>query len=85
MRPVEHPDVLAILERYGRGEVSAYDAACDVQDLGIPGLHDPTAGDVVHWARESGLGPPSPTEEEARAEADTILARMRDRPRTTDS
>ena len=65
-----------ILERYSRGEVSAYDAACDIQDLGEPGFHDPSASEVIHWARMIGLGPPIPDEAEARAEADRILDRM---------
>ncbi|MDX1394305.1 MAG: hypothetical protein R3195_07940 [Gemmatimonadota bacterium] len=67
-----------ILERYSRGEVSAYDAACDIQDLGEPGFDDPSASEVILWTRMIGLGPPVPDEAEARAEADRILRRMSD-------
>ena len=67
-----------ILKRYSAGEVSAYDAACEIQDLNLPGYSDPSAGDVVVWARLTGFGIPTPTEEEAQAEADRILGRDRD-------
>jgi hypothetical protein len=73
------PRILPVLDRYSRGEVSAYDAACDIQDLGIHGLDDPSAGDVVYWAWEAGLGPPIPSEEEARAEAERIIGFYRQR------
>jgi len=71
--PRFHP----ILERYSRGEVSAYDAACEIQDLGIPGFEDPSASEVVLWSRMTGYGIPTPSEEEARREAEEILRRMR--------
>ena len=67
-----------ILRRYSEGQVSAYDAACEIQDLGLPGFPDPSAGDVVVWARAAGFGIPTPTEEDARAEAAEILRRMED-------
>jgi hypothetical protein len=54
-----------VLERYAAGQVSAYDAACEIQDLKIPGYHDPSASEVVLWARMAGFGIPTPTEEEA--------------------
>jgi hypothetical protein len=71
------PRILPVLRRYAAGEVSAYDAACDIQDLRIPGYEDPSASEVVLWARQTGIGLPAPTEEEAQAEADAILLRMR--------
>jgi hypothetical protein len=70
--------LLPILRKYSSGAVSAYDAACEIQELGLPGYHDPTAGDVVAWVREAGLGPPAATREDAEAEAAAILKRMRD-------
>lgn len=74
--PPTDPRALAVLRRYSAGEVSAYDAACDVQDLGLAGYHDPSAGDVVHWVRALGFGIPTPSEAEARAEAAEILRRL---------
>jgi hypothetical protein len=71
------PRILPVLRRYAAGRVSAYDAACDIQDLRIPGYEDPSASEVVLWARQTGIGIPAPTEEEAQAEADAILRRMR--------
>lgn len=75
-----HPAFHPILARYARGEVSAYDAACEIQDLGLPGYHDPSASEVVLWAKRTGHGIPTPSEEEARAEADRILGRDREKP-----
>ena len=69
--------LLPILRKYSAGGISAYDAACEIQELGLPGYHDPTAGDVVAWIREAGLSLPAPSPEEAQAEADAILKRDR--------
>ena len=71
----ELPDhrINPILLRYSRGLVSAYNAACDIQDLGLPGYEDPSAGDVVFWSKAVGYGIPTPSEEEARAEATGLL------------
>lgn len=76
--PMLPPDerFLPILKRYADGQVSAYDAACEIQDLGIPGYHDPSASEVVHWSKMTGFGIPAPTEEEAQQEAAEILARL---------
>lgn len=83
LRPVDgtlpaHRAFYPILARYAKGEVSAYNAACEIQDLGLPGYHDPSASEVVLWARQTGYGIPSPSEEEARAEADRILGMDRE-------
>jgi hypothetical protein len=75
MKPVD-PRILPILRRYAAGKVSAYDAACEIQDLGLPGYHDPSASEVVFWAKQTGIGIPTPTEEEARAEAEAILGAL---------
>ncbi len=71
------PAFHAILKRYSRGEVSAYDAACDIQDLGLPGYHDPSASEVVLWAKEAGYGIPTPSEADARREAEAILRKLK--------
>jgi hypothetical protein len=65
-----------ILRRYAAGQVSAYDAACEIQDLTLPGYHDPSASEVVLWAKMAGFGIPTPTEEEAHQEAAEILERL---------
>jgi hypothetical protein len=72
--------IFPILRRYAAGEVSAYNAACEIQDLGLPGYHDPSAGDVVVWSKSVGFGIPAPSEEEARAEAQVILDRLQKGP-----
>lgn len=78
---VQPPDArfFPILERESRGALSAYDAACEIQDLGPPGFHDPSASEVVLWSRMAGFGIPTPSEDEARAEAEAILARLASR------
>lgn len=75
--PLPRPDrrLDPILLRYSRGEVSAYDAACEIQELGLAGYQDPSASEVVLWSKAVGFGIPSPPEEEARAQADEILRR----------
>jgi hypothetical protein len=67
-----------ILKRYSEGRISAYDAACEIQDMDLPGFGDPSAGDVVMWAKMSGYGIPAPSEDEARREAEEILGRSSD-------
>lgn len=69
--------ILPILRRYAAGEIPAYDAACEIQDLGLPGYHEPSAGDIVVWSRIAGFGIPTPSGEEAQAEARAILDRLR--------
>ena len=78
--PPPDPRFYPILERYSRGELSAYDAACEIQDLKIPEFHDPSASEVVLWSKMAGYGIPAPSEEEARAEADEILRRLGRKP-----
>jgi hypothetical protein len=62
-----------VLKKYSEGNISAYNAACEIQEMNIPGFNDPSASEVVLWARMAGFGIPTPTEEEARAEAAEIL------------
>ena len=67
-----------ILERYSRGEIGAADAAFEIQATGLPGFEDPSASEVVLWSIAAGFGVSSPSSEEAAAEADRILRRMRE-------
>jgi hypothetical protein len=68
---------LLVLRRYSRGQVSAYNAATEIQELGLPGLGDVSAADVVVWARQVGFGTPRVSREEAEAEAEAILRKRR--------
>ena len=82
------PRFYPVLRRYSQGQLSAYDAACEIQALGIPGYHDPSASEVILWARQSGYGIPAPTRAEAAAEVARILDRApgpRDKPERDDS
>ncbi|MDE1154032.1 MAG: hypothetical protein PW788_15985 [Micavibrio sp.] len=62
-----------ILEQYAAGDLSAADAAYDIQQLKIPGYEGPSASEVIIWSRMAGFGIPAPTAEEAKAEADRAL------------
>ena len=68
--------ILPVLQRYSQGRISAYDAACEIQDLNLPGYDDPSAGDVIQWANLVGFGIPTPSKEEARSEAEEILRKQ---------
>ncbi len=72
--PRTHP----ILRRYARGEISAANAAYEIQELGLPGFEDPSASEVILWAIAAGFGIPSSSREEAEAEAERIVRRMTD-------
>ena len=79
--PVDPPDerFYPILKKYSEGRISAYDAACEIQDLGIPGFQDPSASEVVLWAKMTGFGIPTPSLEDAEKEAAEILRRSSER------
>ena len=67
-----------ILKRYSEGKISAYNAACEIQDMNIPGFHDPSASEVVIWAKMAGYGIPTPSREAAEKEANEILKKLSD-------
>ncbi len=62
-----------ILKQYSEGNISAMNAAYEIQQLKIAGFEDPSASEVIIWARMAGYGIPTPSEEEARAQAAEIL------------
>jgi hypothetical protein len=68
------------LRKYAAGQISAYNAACEIQDLKIPGYDDPSASEVVLWAVAAGYGIPAPSEEEAQEEAARILEKFNRKP-----
>lgn len=72
------PRLYPILKRYSRGEIGAANAAFEIQAMGLPGFDDPSASEVILWSISAGFGIPSPTHEEATAEADQILRRRRE-------
>ena len=69
--------ILPILQRYAAGDLSAVNAAYDIQQLKIPGYDDPSASEVILWSKAEGFGIPSPTKEEAEAEAQAFLNKLR--------
>lgn len=75
---VQQPDerFRPVLRKYSEGRISAYDAACEIQDLHLPGFDDPSAAEVVLWTRMAGYDLPGPSAEDARREADEILRRL---------
>lgn len=71
------PRIFDILKAYSQGQVSAANAAFDIQARGIPGLEDPSASEVILWSKMAGFGIPDPGEEAAQAEAAALAARLR--------
>ncbi len=52
------PRIFDILKAYSQGQVSAANAAFDIQARGIPGLEDPSASEVILWSKMAGFGIP---------------------------
>lgn len=73
------PRALPVLQRYSRGELSASNAAFEIQALHIAGCDDPSASEVILWTLEAGLTLPGPSREEAQREAEAFLARWREK------
>ncbi len=73
--PVTQPDkkFYPVLKKYADGDISASTAADEIYEMKVPGFEDPSPGDVVAWSRLVGYGIPSPTEDEAKAEAAEML------------
>ena len=73
--PVTQPDrkFYPILKKYADGDISASTAADEIYEMKLPGFEDPAPGDVVAWARLAGFGIPSPSEDDAKAEAAELL------------
>lgn len=66
-----------LLKQYAVGDISAADAAYDIQQLKIPGYENPSASEVVLWSKAAGFGIPTPSAEEAKAEAEAILKKTK--------
>ena len=62
-----------ILKKYSEGRISAANAAYEIQALNIPGYDDPSASEVICWAKMVGYGIPTPSEEQAEMEAAQLL------------
>ncbi len=73
--PPKQPDqkFYPVLKKYADGDISASAAADEIYEMKLPGYEDPAAGDVVAWAKLAGYGIPSPSEEDAKAEAAALL------------
>jgi hypothetical protein len=65
-----------ILKGYAAGEVSASNAAYDIQVMGIPGYEDPSASEVVLWSKMVGYGIPTASRESAEADAERIVQKL---------
>jgi hypothetical protein len=73
--PLAPPDkkFYPVLKKYSEGNISASSAADEIYEMKIPGYEDPSASEVILWAKMAGFGIPSPSEEEAKAEAAALL------------
>ncbi len=56
------PRIFDILKAYSRGELSAANAAYDIQQRKLPGLDDPSASEVILWSKMAGFGIPDLTD-----------------------
>lgn len=65
-----------ILQRYAASEVSAADAAYEIQELKIPGFGFPSASEVILWSKAAGFGIPDESDAEVQEQVARILARM---------
>ena len=72
------PRTFPVLKRYSEGDLSAANAAFEIQAMNIPGCDDPSASEVILWTRMAGFNLPAPSREEAEREADE-LRRARER------
>jgi hypothetical protein len=72
------PRTLPVLNRYSRGELSAANAAWEIQALRITGCDDPSASELILWTLAVGLPLPGPSREEAEREAEEFLQRQRE-------
>lgn len=48
----------AILKVYAAGDISATDAAYDVQALGLPDFENSSASEIIPWPKATGYGIP---------------------------
>ncbi len=73
--PLAPPDkkFYPVLKKYSDGDISASNAAYEIYEMKIPGYEDPSASEVILWAKMAGYGIPTPSEEEAKAQAAEIL------------
>jgi hypothetical protein len=72
---IEDERILDILKKYSEGDMSAADAAYDIQALRIPGFENPSASEVIIWSKDAGFGIPTPSDEEVQEQVARILAR----------
>jgi hypothetical protein len=79
--PIAPPDkkFYPILKKYSEGDISASNAAYEIYEMKIPGFEDPSASEVIIWAKMAGYGIPTPSEEDAKAEAAEFLKKHSDK------
>ncbi len=67
------------LYKYSTGDISASDAAYEIQALKIPGYSNPSVSEVMLWSRAVGYGliPDLQTEEEDEADAERIFKKCK--------
>jgi len=73
--PAPLQDIIDILREYAAGNISALNAAYEIQQRNLPGREFPSPSEVILWSREAGLGIPVPSDEDVEREVAAILGR----------
>ncbi len=65
------PDVVrAQLKVYSLGQITAENAAWEIQRMNIDGFPNPSVSEVIIWSRNAGYGIPNPPDEEVAAQVE---------------
>jgi len=71
------PDVVkAKLKAYARGQITAENAAWEIQQLNINGFLNPSVSEVIIWSRNAGYGIPNPPDSEVAAQVEKAWKRF---------
>ena len=63
------PDVVrTLLKAYSQGQITAENAAWEIQQLKIDGFLNPSVSEVIIWSRNAGYGIPNPPDAEVAAQ-----------------
>lgn len=71
--------IYPVLKKYADGDLSAVDAAYEVQKMKIPDIPFPSASEIILWSRAIGLSLPEPDQENIEDQIEEILANMPDK------
>ena len=56
--------IKTLLKSYSHGDITAENAAWEIQQLNIDGFLNPSVSEVIVWSRQEGYGIPTPSDKE---------------------